>query len=95
MKNQIINCENLTGICYVAEADNIQFSELQLLADKINSYDFVEYAYIEHTDTPPPLAQLPDNKTWQIYNTPNFNPLQVYQGVITDDQIGIDIEYAW
>ena len=25
MKNQVINCENLTDICYVAEADNMQF----------------------------------------------------------------------
>ncbi|MFS1538802.1 MAG: hypothetical protein ACL7BU_09045 [Candidatus Phlomobacter fragariae] len=79
MKNQLINCQNLTDICYAEEADNMPLNELQLLADKVNSYDFVEYAYTEHTDTPPPLTQLSNNKTMQIYNTPNFNPLQSYK----------------
>ncbi|HGJ5856906.1 S8 family serine peptidase [Arsenophonus nasoniae] len=95
MKNQLINCQNLTGICYIEEADNMPLEELQRLVDKINSHDCVEYAYIEHTDTPPPFRPLSDHKPGQIYNTPNFNPLQGYQGGTTTDHIGIDIEYAW
>lgn len=74
MKNQLINCQNLTGICYIEEADNMPLEELQRLVDKINSHDCVEYAYIEHTDTPPPFRPLSDHKPGQIYNTPNFNP---------------------
>ncbi|WGL99855.1 S8 family serine peptidase (plasmid) [Arsenophonus sp. aPb] len=95
-----VNFENLAGICYVQNTDNMSLEEKESLAQKISTYDFVEYAYVEKL-APMELPYNPQvnnkepliNKT--VHNTPNFTHLQEYKSGVTSTHIGIDMEYAW
>lgn len=99
-KVNMVSFENLVGICYVQNTDNISLEEKKLIAKKLDTYDFVEYAYVENIETMKLLSknQTSDQEKFtqlSLNDTPSFLHLQGYKDGITSTHIGIDAEYAW
>lgn len=100
-KINAINFENLVGICYVQGLNKLSVEEKENLAQKMASYDFVEYAYVEPPIKLPLLPIKQEVKNEQKFmgektdGIPDFTQLQGYKDAIGLDHIGIDMEYAW